>query len=281
MKLDVIYNEDCLEGMKRLSDESIDLIATSPPFNCRKNYGNFNDEMPWSEYYIWMGKVLTECYRLLCPGGTIAINIPGVIRYQHDHKYRNTWQDFDSEYKCHRGNEKILGRGKVEPVGFKVYEMMFEHDKHIREPIIWVKGSREGEAICSRYAMGSDNNPYMRPAHELILLGSKLRWFHRGGTGRRGAKAVPFIDYTKDVWHITPVSDKHHPAIWPEEIPTRLIRLFVHAKNAVILDPFFGLGNTGLACRRLEYHYIGFEINPEYCKIARKRLAQVQLELIK
>ena len=274
-KWTTIYHGDCLEIMPEL--EPVDLIATSPPYNCRKDYGSFLDEMPWGRYYFWMNRFLDECYRSLCRGAVLAINVPSVIRYQHDHKYRKTWNDFDSEYHTHRKGKKIKGRGRIEPLGFKLFEMMFAKDPHMREPIIWVKGE-ENNAICTNYQMGSDNNPYMRPAHELILLSSKEQWFHRGGTGRRGRDAVPFIDYTKDVWHIQAESNKDHPAVWPIEIPLRLIKLFVHAKDAIILDPFMGRGTTLIVARHLGSRAMGIEIEEKYCEVAVQRLAQKVLE---
>lgn len=269
-----IYHSPALPVMRSLPDATVDLIVTSPPYNCRKAYTDTTDEMPWPAYYDWMGQILDECYRLLCPGGTLALNVPGVVRYQHDHKHRESWSDFDPTYKTHRRGKKILGRGRVEPIGFKLYAMMAERDPHVREPIVWVKGKREGHAICSNYQMGSDNNPYMWPAHEFILLGSKDRWYHRGGTGRRGAEAVPFIDFTKDVWFVPPVGHPNHPATWPLAIPDRLIKLFVHAPDAIILDPFVGVGTTLRAAHSLGYSCVGVDVSERYCKLAADSLRQ-------
>lgn len=268
-----IHCMDCLEGMKQLPDGCVDLVVTSPPYNCRKNYDEFNDQMPWPRYYRWIRGVLNECYRVLVLGGVLALNVPGVVRWQAKHEYFDTWSDFDPDYKTHRNGEIVIGKGRIEPVGFVLFEMMRQCDPHVREPIIWVKGT-EDNAICSDYRMGCDSDPYMRPAHEFILLGSKERWFHRGGTGRRGADAVPFLDETKDVWFIPGARFDGHPAVFPAELPRRLIRLFTHAKDAIILDPCMGTGTTALEAKQLGRRFIGFEINPDYCKIAEQRLAQ-------
>lgn len=263
-----IYHGDVLDALALIESESVDLVATSPPYNCRKGYENATDEVPWPAYYAWMRRVIFECYRVLRPGGTVAINTPGVVRYQHDHQYRATWADFDSEYLTHRNGRKIQGRGRIERIGFNIYEMMYEADPHLREPIVWVKGAREGQEICATYQMGSDNNPYLRPAHEFIWLGSKGRWYHRGGTGRRGAQAMPFADYTKDVWYIPTETDREHPAVWPAEIPRRLIRLFCHAPDSVILDPFSGKGTTLRVAHELGYGGIGIDNSEAYCRLA-------------
>jgi len=271
MKPYELINADVLEVLHGMKSASVDLVVTSPPYNCRKEYGDFDDMLPWPQYYKWMSEILGHLYRVLVPGGVIAINVPGVVRWQANHNYSETWSDFDSSYKTHRNGEKVIGKGRVEPVGFTLFEMMRQQDSHIREPIVWVKGS-EGNAICSDYRMGCDSDPYMRPAHEFILLGSKERWFHRGGTGRRGGDAVPFLDETKDVWFIPPERSDKHPAIFPVELPRRIIRLFVHAEDAVILDPFMGLGSSGVAAMELGRRYIGIELSKKFFKGAEHRI---------
>ena len=263
---------DCLKVLPDIESSSIDLIVTSPPYNCRKDYGAFDDQMPWPDYYKWMGLVLDECYRVLIRGGVIAVNVPGVVRWQSEHRHRESWCDFDPEYLTHRNGVRAKGCGRIEPIGFRLFDMMSRRDSHMREPITWVKGNEDGEAISTTFSMGSDNNPYMRPTNELILLGSKGQWFHRGGTGMRGRNAVPFADHTKDTWFVRPESHKNHPAIFPVEIPRRLIGLFTHAPDSVVLDPFCGLGTVGIASVELGRMFIGIDQNPKYISWARERI---------
>lgn len=278
-----IHTGDCLEYLAEIETGTIDLIVTSPPYNCRKEYGNgFSDEMPWLGYYMWIDAILKECYRVLVKGGVLALNVPNVVRWQAEHRFAMTWQGYDGDYANRRNGEKVMGKGRIEPIGYKLFDMMFNLDPHVREPIIWVKGS-EGNAICSGYQMGCDSDPYLRATHEMILLGSKGQWFHRGGTGRRGAGYVPFDDETKDVWFIPPERSHEHPAIFSVEIPRRLLRLFVHAPEAVVLDPFCGTGTTGLACAERGVNFIGIEQNPKFARIAQNRIdavaKQTKLEL--
>jgi DNA modification methylase len=267
-----IINGDCLVEMPKLIERGVgaDLIVTSPPYNCRKQYGDDNDQVSWLDYYAFMERFLDCCYALLREGGTLAINVPGVIRWQAEHAHADSWSDYDPTYKTHRNGEKGLGKGRIEPLGFNLFAMMRARDAHMREPIIWVKGS-EGNAISSDYRMGCDSDPYMRPAHEMILLGSKGRWFHRGGTGRRGGEAVPFLDETKDVWFLPPVTDSAHPAPFPVELPLRLINLFTHAKDSLVVDPFCGTGTTGVACTMATREFIGIERDEHFSHLARKR----------
>jgi len=124
----------------------------------------------------------------------------------------------------------------------------------------------------------------MRPAHEIILLGSKGRWYHDGGTGRRGKEAVPFLEETKDVWFLPPVSAKEHPATFPLELPSRLIQLFVHRANTqdlpepIVFDPFIGSGTTAVAADRLGRRFFGCDINPQYVKMSLDRIRQDRLK---
>lgn len=274
-ELTTIYLGDCLEVMSQLPECSVDLIPTSPPYNSRINYDSNDDQLPWPLYYEWLGAVIKGACRLLVLGGTIAINVPLVIRWQRDHRFNKSWAGYDPTYKNHVGSVKTQGKGRVEPLGFRIFDMLAREDSHVREPVVWVKGSA-GNAICTTHAMGCDSDPYFRPAYEMILIGSKGRWFHRGGTGRRGSEAMPFTDETKDVWFVPPVSNRGHPAVFPDAIPSRLIQLFTHAKDAVVLDPFLGKGTTCYCAKKLGRRSIGIEIAERYCELAAKLCSQTE-----
>lgn len=270
-----IYWGDCGDVLAGMQQEDTDLVVTSPPYNCRKPYPG-GDEWDWAEYYLVMGGIIGLLYRKLRDGGVLALNIPGVVRWQAEHSFADTWEDYDADYETHRNGEPARGKGRIEPVGWRLWEIMYREGFLMREYIVWVKGG-DNNAICSDYRMGSDNNPYMRPCHELILLGSKKQWHHRGGSGRRGDEAVPFMDYTKDVWHIPPARSGQHPAVFPEEIPWRLMRLFIHSEDAVVLDPFMGSGTTLRAARRLGLRNVGIERAREYCAVAAGEFRQLEM----
>jgi len=276
LELNRIYNMDCLDGMRQIEDKSVDLIVTSPPYNCGKNYISCSDELPWKEYYSFINLVLDESYRILKDGATVAIVVPPTIKWQFKHQYANTWKDFDSTYKTHRGDEKFTGRGRIESISKTIHTLMENHDPHMRETIIWVKGMENGEPISSNYQMGCDSDPFIRGVYETILIGSKGRWFHSGGTGRRGKDAVPFMDYTKDVWMIPPISSREHPAPFPDEIPRRLIRLYTHGILPVVCDPFSGIGTTALTAIELKRQFIGFEKEKTYFDAAQIRIKKAQ-----
>ena len=74
MELNKIYNEDCLLGLKKIDDNSVDLILTSPPYNIGIDYDTYDDNRPWDEYYAWCEEWLKECFRVLKHDGRIVIN---------------------------------------------------------------------------------------------------------------------------------------------------------------------------------------------------------------
>ena len=267
-----LIHGDCLEAMRELPDSSVDLIVTSPPYNCRKDYGAVSDEMPWLDYYAFTRKWLCEAYRLLRRGGTIAVNVPPVIRWQRDHKYNDTWFGWDPTYKSHRGSEKTVGKARIEPLGFRIFDAMAAIDSHVREPIAWVKSSNGVDAFANETRAGCDCDPYMRPCYEWVLLGSKGQWFHRGGTGQRGKNALPDLSIYKDVWLLPSGRDRAHRAPFPVELPLRLIHIFTRNVSDVVCDPFMGIGTTGFACAKLGRKFIGIELSEEYCAVAKKRL---------
>lgn len=271
---------DCLEVMKDFPDESIDLIITSPPYNVGKNYAT-TDELPWSDWYKLIEDFLVESLRLLRRGGTIAVNVLKEARWQRNHKYADSWSDYDPKYETHRGSKRVKGKGRIEPISYRVHSIMETLGFKMREGIIWVKGVESNNDILPisyGYEMGCDSDPYLRGCCEIILLASKGRWFHDGGTGRRGRDAVPYDEFTKDVWVFSGLSNKQHPAIFPEELPKRLIQLFIHRKNTqnlptpIILDPFVGLGTTCVVAQKLEYNWIGIDRNPDYVDLAKQRI---------
>ena len=77
LSLNKIYAMDCLEGMKLIKDNSIDIIVTSPPYNIGKKYNGYNDERPRDEYLSWMGEVAQESKRVLKETGSFFLNVGG------------------------------------------------------------------------------------------------------------------------------------------------------------------------------------------------------------
>lgn len=222
-----------IDIMKRLPDECIDLIVTSPPYNLRNSTGNgmkdgrggkwsnaalingyshYDDNMPHDAYVEWQRECLFEMFRLIPENGAIFYN----------HKWRVQ-------------NGLLQDRGDIVS-GFPV-----------RQIIIW---KRNG---------GINFNPgYFLPTYEVIYLICKPKF-----------KLSPKSNAYGDVWEFGQESKNKHPA----PFPVGLIERIISSTNAeLILDPFMGSGTTALAAIKLNRNFIGIDISPEYCEMARERL---------
>lgn len=231
MRLDVIYNKDCSEGMKRLSDNSIDLVITSPPFNLGNLHhtGNlrhkaYKDDMNEFEYQKWQIDVLNECYRILKGNGSMF--------YHHKNRIKNGVQ--------------------IAP-----YQWLLKTKFIIKQELVWFNRSQNFDK-CRFYPMTE-----------------RVYWLAK-------TKDTMFFNHINhhDLFQWKPEGTKgKHTRAYPEKLVRDLLNCFQEAD--IILDPFVGSGTTAVACKQLGRHYIGFEINPGYYEITKKRLAEVQLELIK
>jgi len=247
-----IYHGDYRDILPHL--EPVDLVVTSPRYNVGIEYDvRCNDATPWATYYEEMRQFLVETFQMLKSGGILALNVPKEVR------------------------QKILSR-RVEKVAAHLDILCEEIGYLPRESIVWAKGSPQTGPIASTYAMGSDNNVYLRFTCEMILLHSKDRYFYDNGTGRRGAIDVPFLEESKDLWWIMPEHRSEHPCPFPLEIPLRLIKMFscmkIGAMVPVTLDPFMGRGTTLRAAKVLGRRAIGIDVSERYCEIAAKWLSQ-------
>jgi site-specific DNA-methyltransferase (adenine-specific) len=214
-----VWNEDCLETMKRMEDKSVDLIVTDPPyFQPAFHYaGTRNAGAPkktlgdLSILQTYFDLLFREIDRLLSDAGTIY----------------------------------VFCDGQSYPI---MYRSIFPFCTHVR-PLIWDR-------------MVSFNGYTWRHQHEIIAWGE-----------REATERIPTGD--GDVLQCRGVlqDGRLHPAQKPVELIERLISKYTRKTDAVVYDPFLGSGTTAVACERLGRKWIGSEINPDYCKIAEKRIA--------
>lgn len=245
LEINKIYNENCLEGMKLIPDGNVDFMVTSPPYNAGIDYGEcYNDNKPLNEYLAFIGNVMVEVYRVLKDGGRAAINIA------------NT------------------GRKPYIPLSSYINVMMIQIGFQCRGEIIWDKGASVGSS-CAWGSWKSPSNPSLRDVHEYILVYSKGDYKHKG-EGVATIEGDEFTEYTKSIWRMSTASAKKigHPAPYPIELPTRLIKLYTFS-NDIVLDPFMGSGTTAIACINEKRRYIGFELNKDFYINSLKRIEEV------
>jgi len=144
----------------------------------------------------------------------------------------------------------------------------------MRGEIIWDKGASSSVSTAWG-SWQSASNPTLRDAHEYILVFSKGN-FRRGRLDGRSdtISKEEFLEFTKSVWGFPAESARKvgHPAPFPVELPYRLIQLYTY-RDEVVLDPFMGSGQTALAAIRSGRHYVGYETNETYRRLAEKRIA--------
>ena len=224
---------DCLEVMKALPDNSVDVVVTSPPYNIKNSTGNglkngsggkwpqaallngyngHSDDMPHAEYVAWQRKCLEAMMRVL--------SLDGAIFYNHKWRVQNGLLQDRSDIVA----------------GFPV-----------RQIIIW---KRAGGI--------NFNAGYFLPTYEVIYLIAKPEF-----------KLAPKANAQGDVWEIPRARNNTHPAPFPIELAQRCIAA---TNEGVVLDPFMGSGTTGVACVQTGRHFIGIEKDPIYFKIATRRI---------
>jgi site-specific DNA-methyltransferase (adenine-specific) len=150
----------------------------------------------------------------------------------------------------------------------------------MRGEIIWNKGSSASPSTAWG-SWKSASNSTLRDVHEYILIFCKDTFKRPNPGGHKDTiSRDDFLEFTKSVWTLPTESARKvgHPAPFPVELPRRLIELYSFA-GEVILDPFMGSGQTGLAALQTGRHFVGYEIDENYVSLAEKRLQSYRADL--
>ena len=239
--LDKLIVGDALEILREISDSSIDIVVTSPPYNKRdrlygwlvsnENYSHYQDKMPQDDYEKWQIDILNQLYRLAKPGGSLFYN----------HKIR--WE-----------------KGKL----IHPYNWVSESDWTMRQEIIWDR-ILAANVRGWRYWQIDERIYWLYKPIKTHLVGAELESKH--------AKL-------SSIWRISPAPrSNEHPAPFPLQIPVRAIFSMPGEEKKIVLDPFCGSGTTLIAAKILGHHYIGIDISPRYIETATKRLANWKKEI--
>lgn len=242
--------------MDAVADGSVALVVTSPPYFAGKQYEEEleREGVPASylEYLDMLTDVFAECVRTLEPGGRLAVNVANLGR------------------KPYRSLSADLIR-------------ILEHDLGLllRGELIWQK-AQGASGSCAWGSFRSASNPVLRDITERVVVASKGRFDRARPADRRAKEGLPhrstiltddFTNMTLDVWSIPTESATRvgHPAPFPVELPEQLIRLYTY-ENDLVLDPFMGSGSSLVAAARLGRRYVGYDLDPGYVDIARRRV---------
>jgi site-specific DNA-methyltransferase (adenine-specific) len=254
MKGILICNEDCITGMRKLPDASVDLVVTSPPYNVGIPYDCWNDNLPFKEYKIFTFCWLNEIHRLLKPAGRIALNIPYQVKMPCENKIvLMPWLYWDL----------------MQQIGFKFQAIIDLFEKHPHKSKLTAWGS-----------WLSATAPYIYNPKECVLIAYKDIWKRdRSKSYFQNTRAhkKEFIELVSGQWKCRSGSNKPSPAAFSLDIPLKAQKILSY-EGDIILDPFMGSGTTAIACKKLNRRFIGFEISEKYCRIATERIKNRKAE---
>jgi len=242
MEVNKVYNENCIETLKRFDDNSIDIVITSPPYNmnlrirngsyCSRQivkefstkYEGFDDNLPIEEFYEVHSNIIRELLRV---SGIIFYNIQIVTGSK-------------------RAFFKIIG----------------EFSEQLKDIVIWDKGVSQ---------------PSMSPGvlnrqSELILI------FEKDNPISRKFSKYNFERGTLgDIWNISRGRkiDKSHGAVFPEKLVSTILENFSN-EGDIVYDPFMGSGTTAVVSQKLNRKWVGSELSPNYCELIKKRVDGVK-----
>ena len=255
MELNKIYNMDCLEGLKMLDDNCIDLTVTSPPYDDLRKYNiNFDFE-----------NIVRELYRVTKDGGVIVWVVADKTKNGSETgtSFKQALFFKENGFNLH---DTMIYMSDKPPLTHNRYEQKFEY------MFVFSKGKPK------------TFNPIME---ECKYAGSdkKARTFRHAGDELQETHIKNKVNKEKikgNVWYFSTGYNKStkdtiafkHPAIFPEQLANDHIISWSNEGDTV-LDIFMGSGTTAKMCLLNNRNYIGFELSEEYCKIAEERLGDV------
>jgi site-specific DNA-methyltransferase (adenine-specific) len=246
--------------MKEVSDESVHLIVTSPPYWQLKDYGNgsqigFNHS--YEDYINNLNLVWKECYRALHKGCRLCINIG-------DQFARSVY----------------YGRYKIIPIRTEIIKFCETIGFDYMGAIIWQKvttcNTTGGATVMGSFPY--PRNGIVKLDYEFILIFKKLGKppvVPRAIKEKSKLSQEEWNAYFYGHWNFAGEKQDKHLAMFPEELPKRLLKMFTFVGDTV-LDPFLGSGTTTLAAKKLERNSIGYEINEAFLPIIREKVGLAQ-----
>jgi site-specific DNA-methyltransferase (adenine-specific) len=265
-----IINGDSRQ-MSELKDKSVHLIVTSPPYWQLKDYGTenqigFHDD--YETYINHLNLAWKECFRVLHDGCRLCINIG-------DQFARSIY----------------YGRYKIIPIHTEIIKFCEIIGFDFMGSIIWQKATTMNTSGGASI-MGSFPHPrngIVKLNFEYILLFKKQGIAPKPTLAQKENSAMTneeWNTYFNGHWYFSGAKQDKHLAMFPEELPNRLIRMFSFP-NETVLDPFLGSGTTSLVAKKLDRNSIGYEINPDFIPIIKDRIggndafSEVEVKLIK
>ena len=290
-----LRRQDCMTGMSRLADESVNLVVTSPPYNLGISYGKYSDHQDRVSYLSWCGEWAGQIRRVLKSNGSFFLNVgaaPSNLMLPHEivmtflelFVLQNTIHWIKS-VAIDTGEGKTNARdphlnsliappgrdpnpdaerlvrveGGIKTFGhFKpINSVRFLNDCH--EYVFHF--TKSGRVELNRLALGV---PYQDKSNI-------VRWSHTRGKDLRCRGNTWFVPY-KTIQ--SREKERPHPATFPVQLAEWCIKLHGASRVRSMMDPFLGIGNSAVAAQRCGIEkFIGFEIDDVYLAEAKRRIA--------
>jgi hypothetical protein len=258
--MDTIQHADCRAGLPELS-EKIHLTVTSPPYFNAKEYVHYKT---YEEYLETLKQVFRIVYEKTVDGRMCCVNLSNILiaRESRSHESRRI------------------------PLAFHFVPLMEAIGWKFIEDIVWVKPegaskNRNGGFYQHRQPLAYKPNVvneyifvFQKPC--ATLIDAIVRSY--GAYTAEASKVVG--DYERsNVWALQPETRSKHPAPYPERLIDNLIRYYSYVGD-IVLDPFMGSGTTAVSAKRLNRHYVGYEIHADYIEMANDRLKTVVADVL-
>ena len=245
--------------MPELKDESISLVVTSPPYWNLKDYGTKNQigksDISYDEYLSNLFDVFRECVRVLIPDGKLVINIMPIFLSGKNSQFKR------------RVTKTVLSD----------LEKFFESLGNMYFHSLYIWDKRKFARFSSFGSYPYPTNLYSTFPYEWIIVFAKAGKRPPLDKKRKEESKITRDEWLKwcvnSIWEVQPASasTEGHPAPFPEELPRRIIKLYSFVGDT-ILDPFLGSGTTMKVAKELKRNSVGYEINPKYLPIIKKKI---------
>jgi DNA modification methylase len=265
MDINQIYQGDCLDLLKQLDDNSIDLVITSPPYADLKVYID-NPGILAKDYVEWFLPICNEICRVIKPTGSFILNINDKVESGFRHPYV-----YDLISEIHKRTElkmferlfwnKMKGLPNKSRFGDRVeYLFWFAKEKgfkfnidEMRTPYAEKSIQRMKNPLKKRFARTEENQ--------------KSDDYKEWSPNPKGALPTTLVNISSESKRIA----DNHVAVYPVELVDYFIKGSTE-EGDLVLDPFMGTGTTGFSAKKLGRNFIGFEKQQEYIEVANKRI---------
>lgn len=270
MELNRIYNSNCIDGMKQMADNFVDLTVTSPPYDNLRDYGSIVDENTWN--FEVFKCIANELYRITKPGGTVVWVIGDAVinGSETGSSFRQALYFMECGFKLHdtmiyEKNSSSFPASRTSKRYTQIFEYMF----------IFVKGKIRNDILLLA------DKPNKWAGH---INWGKNTQYNKDGSLKitEDIKTVPEFSLRNNIWkYSTSFNDKTgHPAVFPEKLAEDHILSWTK-EGDVVFDPFMGSGTTAKMAMLNNRNYIGFELNKDYYEASLKRLKKHEKDTVR